>query len=61
MNKHQSKEILEKTKVRAEETTGKRVANEKLEPEGKVDKAAGTLQTKVGDLRNAAKSAVKKP
>ena len=61
MNKDQVKGTLDKAKGSVKETAGKAVGNKDLEAEGKVDKAGGAVQKKVGDVKDAAKTITKKP
>ncbi|SFM10921.1 CsbD family protein [Variovorax sp. OV329] len=61
MNKDQVKGTLEKAKGQVKEGVGKAVGNEKLQTEGAADKAAGAVQKKVGDVKEAAKTLTKKP
>ncbi|RYG57922.1 MAG: CsbD family protein [Alphaproteobacteria bacterium] len=61
MNKDQAKGALEKTKGSVKEVAGKVVGNEKLEAEGKADKATGAAKRKVGDVKDAANTLKKKP
>lgn len=61
MNKDQVKGSLEKAKGSAKETVGKAVGNEKLQAEGAADKTAGAVQKKIGDVKDAVKSVIKKP
>jgi len=61
MNKDQVKGRVEQAKGSIKETTGKVVGNERLQSEGKVDKAAGKTQATYGDLKEDIKDAVKKP
>ncbi|HZT56650.1 MAG TPA: CsbD family protein [Burkholderiaceae bacterium] len=61
MNKDQVKGRVEQVKGSIKEAAGKVVGNEKLEAEGKVDKAAGKTQAVYGDLKEDVKDAVKKP
>ena len=61
MNKDQVKGRVEQVKGSVKEATGKVVGNEKLEAEGKIDKAAGKTQATYGDVKEDAKDAVKKP
>ena len=60
MNKDQVKGTLEKAKGSVKEATGKAVGNEKLQAEGKADKMAGSIQKKVGDVKDAVKTIAKK-
>lgn len=61
MNKDQVKGSLEKAKGSVKETAGRILGNERLQAEGAADKSAGALQKKVGDVKEAAKTIVKKP
>ena len=61
MNKDQVKGRVEQAKGSVKEATGKVVGNQKLEVEGKIDKAAGKTQATYGDLKEDVKDAVKKP
>ena len=61
MNKDQVNGRMEQAKGSVKEAAGKVVGNEKLEAEGKVDKAAGETQATYGDVKEDVKDAVKKP
>ena len=61
MNKDQVKGTVEQAKGRVKETVGKAVGNEKLQAEGAADKTAGTVQKKVGDVKDAVHTITKKP
>ena len=61
MNRDQLKGGLEKAKGSIKETTGKVVGSERLQAEGAADKTAGAVQKKVGDVKQAVKTAIKKP
>ncbi|WP_076999951.1 CsbD family protein [Variovorax sp. KK3] len=61
MNKDQVKGTLEQAKGSVKETVGKAVGNERLQAEGTADKTAGAVQKKVGDVKEAAETLVKKP
>jgi len=60
MNKDQVKGRVEQAKGSIKEATGKVVGNQKLEAEGKLDKAVGKTQAGYGDLKADVKDAVKK-
>lgn len=59
MNKVQVKGSLEKAKGIVKETAGKGLGSDKMKTEGATDKAAGTVQKKAGEVKEAAKDAVK--
>ena len=61
INKDQVKGRVEQAKGSIKETAGKVVGNEKLQAEGKLDKATGKTQATYGDLKEDVKDAVKKP
>lgn len=61
MNKDQVKGRAEQVKGNVKEATGKVVGNEKLEAEGKINKATGKTQATYGDVKEDVKDAVKKP
>jgi uncharacterized protein YjbJ (UPF0337 family) len=61
MNKDQVKGTLEKAKGNVKEAVGKAVGNERLQGEGQADQAAGAVQKKYGDVKDAAKTLTKKP
>ncbi|MFP5407156.1 MAG: CsbD family protein [Gammaproteobacteria bacterium] len=60
MNKDQVKGRAEEAKGTVKEVAGKAVGNEKLESEGKVDKAAGKVQSGYGDAKENVKDAIDK-
>ena len=60
MNKDQVKGRVEQAKGSVKEVAGKVVGNEKLEAEGKLDKTAGKVKAKYGDLKEDVADAVKK-
>lgn len=53
MNKDQVKGHVKEVEGKVKEVAGKLVGNEKLEIEGRVDKAVGKAQSAYGDLKNA--------
>jgi uncharacterized protein YjbJ (UPF0337 family) len=61
MNKDQVKGGLEKAKGKVKEAVGKTVGNERLQSEGVADQAAGAVQKKVGDVKQAVETLTKKP
>ena len=61
MNKDQVNGRMEQAKGAVKEAAGKVVGNDKLEAEGKVDKAAGKTQATYGDVKEDVKDAIKKP
>jgi uncharacterized protein YjbJ (UPF0337 family) len=61
MNKDQVKGRVEQAKGSVKEAAGKVVGNQKLEAEGKIDKATGKTQATYGDVKAGIKDAVKKP
>lgn len=61
MNKDQVNGRMEQAKGAVKEAAGKVGGNDKLEAEGKVDKAAGKTQATYGDVKEDVKDAVKKP
>jgi len=61
MNKDQVKGTMDKAKGNVKEAVGKAVGNERLQAEGNADKASGAVQKKVGDVKEAAKTVLKKP
>lgn len=60
MNEDQVKGRLEQAKGHIKEAVGKVTGNESLKQEGRVDQAAGKVQSNYGDLKEDAKDAVKK-
>ena len=61
MNEDQVKGTMEKAKGKGKEVAGKLVGNESLEAEGKADQVSGAVQKKVGDVKDAADTIMKKP
>jgi uncharacterized protein YjbJ (UPF0337 family) len=61
MNKDQVKGGLEKAKGSVKKAVGEAVGNERLQAEGTADKTSGAVQKKVGDVKEAAKTILKKP
>lgn len=59
MDKEHIKSAADKTSGAIKETAGKVTGNEKLEAEGKYDKAKGEVREVVGDVKDAAKRADK--
>lgn len=60
MNKDQVKGRTEQAKGSIKEAAGKVVGNKNLQGEGKLDKVAGKLQARYGDMKQDVKDAVKK-
>ena len=52
MNKDQIKGRMKKGKGKVKTAAGKAVGNERLQFEGKVDEAAGSVQAGLGDLKS---------
>jgi uncharacterized protein YjbJ (UPF0337 family) len=61
MNKDQVKGGLEMAKGSVKKVVGEAVGNERLQAEGTADKTSGAVQKKVGDVKEAAKTILKKP
>jgi len=59
MDKEHIKSAADKASGAMKETAGKVTGNEKLEAEGKYDKAKGEVREVVGDVKDAAKKADK--
>ena len=59
MDKNRIEGAAKELKGRIKEVAGKVMGNEKLEAEGKVDKAAGQVQGAVGKGKDAVKDALK--
>lgn len=55
MNKHQVTGRVEEAKGAIKEAAGKLVGNEKLQAEGAIEKNAGKVEAKVGDIANKVK------
>ncbi len=61
MNKDQVKGRVEQAKGSVKEAAGKVVGNQRLEDEGRADKAAGKVQSTYGDVKKDVKDVLKKP
>ncbi|MBO9135012.1 MULTISPECIES: CsbD family protein [Rhizobium] len=59
MDKNRIEGAAKELKGTIKETVGKLTGNERLEAEGKVDKAAGEVQSTVGKGKDAVKDALK--
>lgn len=59
MNKDQVDGRAETVKGNVKEATGKLVGNERLTTEGQAERAAGKVQSTVGDVKNNVGNAVK--
>jgi len=60
MHKDQIKGAAKDAKGSIKEAAGKATGNERLEAEGKSDRVAGKVQKGVGNLKDAARDALKK-
>lgn len=60
MDKEHIKSAADKASGAAKEAAGKLTGNEKLQAEGKIDKAKGEAREFIGDVKDAAKK-VNKP
>lgn len=60
MHKDEIKGAAKQATGAAKEAIGKVTGNERLQAEGMVEKAAGKLQQGLGDLKDAARDALKK-
>jgi len=60
MNKDQVKGRMEEAKGNLKEKTGEAMCNPNLRDEGTADKAAGKVQSKVGDAKEKVKDAIDK-
>lgn len=58
MNKDQVKGRLHEAKGKVKEVTGKVVGNSALEKKGAIEKAAGKVQGKFGDLKSVIKKSI---
>jgi uncharacterized protein YjbJ (UPF0337 family) len=58
INKDQVKGRVTEAKGAIKETAGKIVGNDRLEAEGKVDKAVGKAQAALGDIRKDIKDSI---
>jgi uncharacterized protein YjbJ (UPF0337 family) len=52
MDKHQVKGEMHKAKGKIKEVTGRTIGNEKMEREGKIEHAKGSVQKAYGDLKS---------
>ena len=59
MDKNQHKGELHKGKGKLKEATGSAIGNDKMEREGKLEHAKGTVQNGYGDAKNSVKKAAK--
>jgi uncharacterized protein YjbJ (UPF0337 family) len=59
MDKNQIKGSAKKAKGKVKEVTGRAIGNEKMEREGKLEHAKGTVQKGYGDLKSDIKRASK--
>jgi uncharacterized protein YjbJ (UPF0337 family) len=59
MDKDRIKGAAQKLKGSIENTIGKMTGNRKLETEGKIDKAAGSLRSATGNARDNIRAAAK--
>jgi uncharacterized protein YjbJ (UPF0337 family) len=59
MEKNQVKGRANEAKGKVKEVTGKVIGNERMEHEGKAEKTAGKVQSKVGDVTRDVKRSVK--
>ncbi len=59
MNKDQVNGRVESAKGSVKEAAGKLVGNERLTTEGQAEKAAGKVQSTVGDVKNDVGNAIK--
>jgi uncharacterized protein YjbJ (UPF0337 family) len=59
MDKHQIKGKMHKDKGKVKEATGRTIGNEKMEREGKLEHARGTVQKSYGDVKSDVKKATK--
>jgi uncharacterized protein YjbJ (UPF0337 family) len=59
MDKEHVKGAVHKTKGAVKDAVGKVTGNEKLQAEGKIDKAKGAAHKIAGDVKDAAKEATK--
>ena len=59
MDKNQVKGEVKKAKGKIKEVTGRTVGNEKMEREGKLEHAKGTVQKSYGDVKSDVKKATK--
>lgn len=59
MDKHQIKGGMHKAKGKVKEVTGRTIGNDKLEREGKLEHAKGSVQKAYGDVKRDLKEATK--
>jgi uncharacterized protein YjbJ (UPF0337 family) len=59
MHKDEAKGVGNQIKGAVKDAAGALTGNEKLQAEGKADKAAGKLQQKVGEAKDAGRDALK--
>ena len=59
MDNQRIKGVAQKIKGRVEQAVGKLTGNKKLETEGKIDKAAGSIRVAVGEANDTIKDVVK--
>jgi uncharacterized protein YjbJ (UPF0337 family) len=59
MDKNQVKGEMSKAKGKIKEVTGRTIGNDKMEREGKLQHAKGTVQKAYGDLKSDVKKAAK--
>jgi uncharacterized protein YjbJ (UPF0337 family) len=59
MDKNQVKGEMHKAKGKVKEVTGRTIGNDKMEQEGKLEHAKGTVQKSYGDLKSDVKKASK--
>jgi uncharacterized protein YjbJ (UPF0337 family) len=59
MDKNQVKGEMSKAKGKVKEVAGRTIGNEKMEREGKLEHAKGTIQKAYGDLKSGVKKGAK--
>jgi uncharacterized protein YjbJ (UPF0337 family) len=59
MDKNQVKGEMHKAKGKVKEVAGRTIGNDKMENEGKLEHAKGTVQKAYGDLKSDVKKATK--
>ena len=59
MDKNQVKGELHKAKGKVKEVTGRVIGSDKMEREGKIEHAKGTVQRGYGDLKSKVKKSTK--
>lgn len=60
MHKDEVKGVGKQIKGAVKDAVGGLTGNEKLQTEGKIDKAAGKIQQKVGEAKDATRDALRK-